>query len=302
MNQVHKETLSHVENALPNRKGLEIEIFGMEGVPEDVLEQHRQRMLQDFYEKQKERQIQTGNPPAGSGRSVQPKKPRLETPVELKARLRQWLAQKAAGQIGPDGVPMDVDSTPPLSMNPGAAALSPGTVQSPVPPVRSPTYDSGNGWSTSLTDEQGNAYPPPEQYPPAWGPPSQAPPYQPPYQPQYPGQSMSPSGVQPFQPPYAGSPPVSVPGMPNYAPPGPPGFVPSAQNGFDPNLAASVDDLISSATKAAQKASTNTPAQEKAGEKKKKKDKEIQLVFAESHVLSPEEELARLPRYAFSKA
>ena len=45
MNQVHKETLANVENALPNRQGLDIEIFGMEGIPGDVVEAHNQRVI-----------------------------------------------------------------------------------------------------------------------------------------------------------------------------------------------------------------------------------------------------------------
>jgi hypothetical protein len=45
MNQVHKETLSSVENSLPNRQGLEVEIFGMEGIPEEVTRAHNQRII-----------------------------------------------------------------------------------------------------------------------------------------------------------------------------------------------------------------------------------------------------------------
>ena len=45
MNQVHKETLTIVDNSLPNRQGLEVEIFGMEGIPEDVVQAHNQRMF-----------------------------------------------------------------------------------------------------------------------------------------------------------------------------------------------------------------------------------------------------------------
>ena len=43
MNQVHKETLTAIENALPNRVGLDVEIFGMEGIPEEIVQQHNQR-------------------------------------------------------------------------------------------------------------------------------------------------------------------------------------------------------------------------------------------------------------------
>ncbi|KAK4323388.1 hypothetical protein Pmani_005907 [Petrolisthes manimaculis] len=42
--QVHKETIDKVPNALPNRNNIEIEIYGMEGIPEDDLKEHeRQR-------------------------------------------------------------------------------------------------------------------------------------------------------------------------------------------------------------------------------------------------------------------
>lgn len=32
--QVHKENVSHVPNAVPGRDNIEVEIFGMEGIPE----------------------------------------------------------------------------------------------------------------------------------------------------------------------------------------------------------------------------------------------------------------------------
>ena len=44
MNQVHKEQLLLVENSLPNRAGLDVEIFGMEGIPEDVVQAHNQSL------------------------------------------------------------------------------------------------------------------------------------------------------------------------------------------------------------------------------------------------------------------
>jgi hypothetical protein len=36
MNQVHKETLTSVDNSLPNRQGPEVEVFGTEGIPDDI--------------------------------------------------------------------------------------------------------------------------------------------------------------------------------------------------------------------------------------------------------------------------
>lgn len=95
MNQVHKETLSQVENALPNRSGLDVEIFGMEGIPQEILEQHRNRIIQNFYQAQEDRRIATGNPLPGQGRNSR-KKIKYETPEELKTRLAEWRARKAA--------------------------------------------------------------------------------------------------------------------------------------------------------------------------------------------------------------
>ena len=59
MSQVHKEQLTAVDNALSNRSGLEVEIFGMEGVPEDVIQSHNQRVIAQFQQSEAERQAIT---------------------------------------------------------------------------------------------------------------------------------------------------------------------------------------------------------------------------------------------------
>lgn len=105
MNQVHKETLSQVENALPNRSGLDVEIFGMEGIPQEVLEQHRNRIIQNFYQAQEDRRAATGNPLPGSQAAGSPrKKIKYETAEELKARLAEWRkrreVERVAGESG----------------------------------------------------------------------------------------------------------------------------------------------------------------------------------------------------------
>ena len=38
--QVHKNTIDKVPNALPNRSNIEIEIYGMEGIPDADLKEH----------------------------------------------------------------------------------------------------------------------------------------------------------------------------------------------------------------------------------------------------------------------
>lgn len=122
MNQVHKETLSHVENALPNRQALDVEIFGMEGVPEEVREQHKQRIHQNYWAAQDERFKATGNPPPGQERPS--KKLRIETPEELKKRFAEFRAKKAAGiATGTNG---NANAAPPNVQSP-AQNGSPGT-------------------------------------------------------------------------------------------------------------------------------------------------------------------------------
>ncbi|KAI5281855.1 hypothetical protein KEM54_003111 [Ascosphaera aggregata] len=102
MSQVHKETLTAVENALPNRTSLDIEIFGMEGIPEDILQAHNARVMTQYQQAEAERRAATGNPPPGTANGpVGRKKPRVETREELKARLAAWrkkLAEKREGK------------------------------------------------------------------------------------------------------------------------------------------------------------------------------------------------------------
>lgn len=43
--QVHKETIDGVPNAIPGRTDIELEIYGMEGIPEKDM-QERRRLLE----------------------------------------------------------------------------------------------------------------------------------------------------------------------------------------------------------------------------------------------------------------
>lgn len=98
MTQVHKETLTTIENALPNRSNLDVEIFGMEGIPDDVVGSHNQRVLSQFAQAEAERRAATGNSGPGGAGSGAAKKPKLETPSDLKKRLAEHKAKKAAEQ------------------------------------------------------------------------------------------------------------------------------------------------------------------------------------------------------------
>lgn len=41
--QVHKETIDKVPNSFPNRSNIEIEIFGMDGIPAEDLKEHEKQ-------------------------------------------------------------------------------------------------------------------------------------------------------------------------------------------------------------------------------------------------------------------
>lgn len=96
MTQVHKESLGAIENALPNRAGLEVEIFGMEGIPDEVVASHRQRVITQYAQAEAERRASTGNPAPGSQTTNGVKKPKIEDVSDIKKRLAEHKAKKAA--------------------------------------------------------------------------------------------------------------------------------------------------------------------------------------------------------------
>ena len=98
--QVHKEQLERVSNSLPNREDPSIEIFGMEGIPDDILSAHHQRLMTTYFKMESERRALTGNPLAGSKQALQQgsKKQKLETKEEMKERLKAFKAKKKAAK------------------------------------------------------------------------------------------------------------------------------------------------------------------------------------------------------------
>lgn len=44
--QVHKETIDSVPNAIPGRTDIELEIYGMEGIPEKDMQERRRTLEQ----------------------------------------------------------------------------------------------------------------------------------------------------------------------------------------------------------------------------------------------------------------
>ncbi|KAF2124506.1 hypothetical protein P153DRAFT_326771 [Dothidotthia symphoricarpi CBS 119687] len=241
MSQVHKENLTHVENAIPGRQGLELEIFGMEGVPAEIIDLQNQQVTQKHFAEEQERARITGNPVRGqyANGTVPPnKRPKVtESLEEIEERADKFRHDRKNGILPP----------PPVVE----------AVQNPTPPAAQPPYGA------------------PSPFPPAAYPPQQA-----------------------FSPANGGIParPGSIPGQPG-ALPARPGFG-APPGGFPPGpdaIQASLDDLINEATKAAA-------PDDKKEEKKSKKDKNIKLVFFDE-IVSPEEKMALLPRFAeFARA
>ncbi|KAF2972480.1 hypothetical protein GQX73_g1113 [Xylaria multiplex] len=265
MNQVHKESLSSVENALPNRQGLDVEIFGMEGIPEDIVQQHNQRIIQNFYQAQAERYAATGNPPPGQSDKRPAKKIKAETPDEIKKRLAEHRA-RLAGQKNAGGG--NATHTPPQGLpdghSPGQSA-SPGAFNSPFHPPGA----------------QYSGYPNQPQYPHAY-PPSNLP--------SRPGSNVPvASGLppRPGQPGWAANASTAEELGPGAAP----------QQGDD------IDQLIRMAEagiRPPKKSEAHTATEEASPEKKskKEKDKNVQMIYEDE--LSPEERMAMMPRYAFA--
>ncbi|CAP65959.1 uncharacterized protein PODANS_5_11510 [Podospora anserina S mat+] len=264
MNQVHKENLTSVENALANRQGLDIEIFGMEGVPEDIIQQHNQRIIQNFYTAQAERQAATGNPPRGlSGGQGPTKKIKIETPEEIKKRLAEHRAKVAAQKEAiANGTPLPVVAP--------ANGPSPSQVASPFPPPQ-PGFPYPAG---------APAYPP-VAYPP--------------------GAAPGAFGSLPARPPSGGPIPSALPQRPSYpypggvAPPGFPGASPVDESAANAGRAPGGDDIdqLIRMAEAGIKPAKNGDEQPAPTEKKKKG---MRMVYDDTEV-SPEEKMALLPRY-----
>ncbi|OTB02983.1 hypothetical protein M426DRAFT_322215 [Hypoxylon sp. CI-4A] len=271
MNQVHKESLTSVENALPNRQGLDVEIFGMEGIPEDVVQQHNQRIIQNFYQAQADRYAATGNPPPGQGSKGPAKKIRIETPDEIKKRLAEHRARVAAQK----------------SMNGGSAAHTP---LEGLPDRQSPAQSASPGAFNSPFPAPGGQYPgfPPQQVP-SYSPTQYTGAYQPPTLPSRPGSNLpAPSGLppRPGQVGWQGN-ASSLDELVSGA---------AAQQGDD------IDQMIRKLEAGIPPKKPEMPTAGEAGdatEKKGKKDKDKNTKMVYDDEISPEERMALMPKYAY---
>lgn len=100
MTQVHKEQLNQVENAIPGRGGLDIEIFGMEGVPSEIVDKHNQEVTAKHFADERARQLASGNPTRGSGANAANKRAKKnETLEEIQERAEKYRDDRANGVL-----------------------------------------------------------------------------------------------------------------------------------------------------------------------------------------------------------
>lgn len=126
LSQVHKETLTEVPNHAEGRNDLVSEVFGMYGIPADIMAQHQERVYAAYNKEQAEYRKKTGNPLPGTSHHKEvmammqtqqvSKKQKVEDDIsKAKARVAELKARKLAEKLAAKqvGTPPDVTSKPP---------------------------------------------------------------------------------------------------------------------------------------------------------------------------------------------
>lgn len=159
MQQVHKEELHSVDNALDGRRDPNIEIFGMVGIPENIHEERVAALTQEYQRLQREHRRKTGNPLPGevkdnANTSVSKTQQLTEGMSDLKARVAAAKAKKeaekaakAAGGLPPttttltpqtSSMALNGSATPEVmsdaQRNASQSSPAPGTFNGAVPP------------------------------------------------------------------------------------------------------------------------------------------------------------------------
>ncbi|XP_049306401.1 BUB3-interacting and GLEBS motif-containing protein ZNF207 isoform X3 [Bactrocera dorsalis] len=146
--QVHKETVDKVPNSLPNRSNIEIEIFGMDGIPtEDVREHERQKnggkSDSDDDEPAAKKKVEiplTAPPPMMMPPSMMQPMIGQYAPMGLMSNMPPMAPMPPF--LGPGGIPMmPPHMMPPRPLFPAtmAATTSAAAVHAPIVPQK-PTF------------------------------------------------------------------------------------------------------------------------------------------------------------------
>lgn len=105
--QVHKETIDKVPNSLPNRSNIEIEIYGMEGIPAADLKEH-----------ERQRQGGGGNASGSDDDEPTPKRAKPEGLLGTAPGVMPGMPGMMPGMMPPPGMPPNIHMGPMMSMGP----------------------------------------------------------------------------------------------------------------------------------------------------------------------------------------
>lgn len=114
--QVHKEKVDKVPNALPGRNNIEIEIYGMEGIPEEDLKEHEKHKL-------------------GKGDNRQPQADSDEDSNSCPPNSSYFNGGQMPATSMPPYVPPGAPNMPPLPPGPGPVAAGPMGPIGPIGPM-----------------------------------------------------------------------------------------------------------------------------------------------------------------------
>ncbi|KAK0150831.1 BUB3-interacting and GLEBS motif-containing protein ZNF207 [Merluccius polli] len=141
--QVHKETIDGVPNAIPGRTDIELEIYGMEGIPEKDVEERRRALEQKTQESQKKKQNQEDSDEYDEDDEPGPSFQAQPAVVQPQAGYIPPMTQPGMppGPGAPPGMPPGPGAPPGMPPGPGAP---PGMPPGPgAPPGMPPGSYSG---------------------------------------------------------------------------------------------------------------------------------------------------------------
>lgn len=121
MEQVHKEQLEAVDNAIPGRESIDLEIFGTEGIPESEVAAHNQRILSAFAQREADRRAGSGQSGSGAKRQKLDISKDLD-PEEIKKKLEAHKKTMAAAAAGNNVATPGPPGSPGRSASPGQGA------------------------------------------------------------------------------------------------------------------------------------------------------------------------------------
>ncbi|XP_067315602.1 BUB3-interacting and GLEBS motif-containing protein ZNF207b isoform X2 [Pseudorasbora parva] len=136
--QVHKETIDAVPNAIPGRTDIELEIYGMEGIPDKDMQDRRRVLEQKSHESQKKKQNQDDSDEeddddddeAGPSSFQQPAAPPQAAymPPMTQAGIHPGAQAQGMPHVGYAGMPPMLTGVPPMipGMPPVMPAMPPG--------------------------------------------------------------------------------------------------------------------------------------------------------------------------------